>query len=253
MASDQYYLLRGNLILCSIALSASTYYEYDGLEDMRRLFRDIYEGSLARLKKLLFHVTRFKGVREPLDMFNDYSIIGMFIQLDLAETLEFAPIQESLLEAMYEPFSADQMRTNSKWFWMNVLTFGVFTKWFIGQPAKLRYKTRPHAKMIDDVVTLDMAEIKQMEEEEEANDLTKVGDVKPFDCFLFFNSTRRLKLLEKAIFDFELIVVLISQNLLGQNYKQAALDIYVGVLLLCMVLRIFRFITFRLVGLIVYL
>ena len=241
MQADQFYALRGNLILCCISLSAATNYEHDGLEDMRLLFDDIYRGTLARLKTLLIDLTRSKGVRDPLESFNDYSIIGMFIRLDLKETLQFAPIQQSLLEAMYEPFSADQMRSNSKWFMMNVLTFGVFTKWFLGQPAKVTPGRKPHENMLEDITRLDM----EIAEPKEAKSKPKRAEYNPFECFLFFNSTRRLKLLEKAIFDFELCIVLVCQSLLGQNYKHEALDTYVLVILSMMVLRIFRFITCR--------
>ena len=91
---------------------------------------------------------------------------------------------------------------------------------------------------------------------------TKSSDLNFWDCFLYYNSTRRQKLVEKAIFDFELVVVLAFQSLVGQNYKHTSqgfqlvtnfawksenptesLDNYVALLLLCMVLRILRFIT----------
>ena len=71
-------------------------------EDMRLVYYRIYHRTLARLKTTLTSISRFIGVRDALHEFNNYSIIGIFIKLDLAEALEFAPIQESMLAAMYE-------------------------------------------------------------------------------------------------------------------------------------------------------
>ena len=51
---------------------------------------------------------------------------------------------------------------------------------------------------------------------------TKSADLNFWDCFLYYNSTRRQKLVEKAIFDFELVAVLAFQSLVGQNYKHTS-------------------------------
>ena len=71
-------------------------------EDMRLVYYRIYHRTLARLKTTLTSISRFIGVRDALHEFNNYSIIGIFIKLELSEALEFAPIQESMLAAMYE-------------------------------------------------------------------------------------------------------------------------------------------------------
>ena len=201
-----------------------------------------------------------KTVREPIESLYKNSLLGVIIQLELKEALEFGPLQDSMLIATNEPFSKIQLRETSKRFWCNIVTFGFFTKWLIPDADQvLKQNGPPLREFINDVTCLTMkssetdAESKKLLSnksskklkndeifvEEESGFCKSIKDA--FYLCLWFNTTRKAKLIEKAIFDFQLLIILALYSILGQTYKQKGMDHFVLVTIMMMIFRIFRF------------
>ena len=215
--------------------------------------------SICRYQSTELQKEVHRTVREPIESLYKNSLLGVIIQLELKEALEFGPLQDAMLIATNEPFSKIQLRETSKRFWLNVVTFGFFTKWLIPDADQvLKQNGPPLREFINDVTCLTIkssetdAEFKKLLsnksskkvrnevfQDEESGCWKSVKDW--FYLCLWFNTTRKVKLIEKAIFDFQLLIILALYSILGQTYKQKGMDHFVLVTIMMMIFRIFRF------------
>lgn len=263
------------LTLCAVTKAMCDYYAFYGLQDVHVFYNEIFELSLAQMKKLLIHIERMDAtpglrlVQLPLTALNNECLLGAIIQLGLSEALVIGPIQDAMLMAMDEPFSRIQMRPTSKRFLFNVFTLGIFTKWAIPGASDILLrrtdKSIPNRLFFVDIMNLEIGNNKPSHDEQLTlipdNETKKhigngqnAGKIRPkktrtvtngiiewFYLWQWFISTRRVKLIEKAIFDLILIVVLAWYSILGQTYKPKKMDHAVLLITLMMFYRTFRF------------